>query len=325
MIDRKLEQIGFYTLCDERAKNLSTTSPLYRCELILTDRCNFKCPYCKGLRQELKGDMELEVAKKSILIFIKNRLKNIRFSGGEPAIYPHLLDLVKMCKDGGVERIAISTNGSAKSELYLKLIDAGVNDFSISLDGCCSSMIDKMSGTSGKWKILIDNIKLICKNTYATAGMVFTEENINQCRESIIFAHDLGFSDIRVIPSAQYNNALTILEDLPKEILDVHPILNYRINNTKNSITTRGLTESDCNTCWLVCDDAAIVRNEHFPCIIYLREKGLPIGTMSENFREERLYWMKNNNIKNDPICSRNCLDVCRDYNNKANFFKNNN
>ena len=42
----KLEDIGFYTLTDERAANTCKDSRLSRCELILTDVCNFKCPYC---------------------------------------------------------------------------------------------------------------------------------------------------------------------------------------------------------------------------------------------------------------------------------------
>jgi len=42
-----LKEIGFYTLSDDRAKQASETSPLQRCELILTARCNFRCPYCR--------------------------------------------------------------------------------------------------------------------------------------------------------------------------------------------------------------------------------------------------------------------------------------
>ena len=34
-----LKNIGFYTLTDDRAKNTSATSPMYRCEMIVTDRC----------------------------------------------------------------------------------------------------------------------------------------------------------------------------------------------------------------------------------------------------------------------------------------------
>lgn len=45
----KLEEIGFYTLSDNRALNVSAWSPMMRCELVLTDRCNFRRPYCRGL------------------------------------------------------------------------------------------------------------------------------------------------------------------------------------------------------------------------------------------------------------------------------------
>jgi hypothetical protein len=38
----ELEKIGFYTLSDERAENVTHETPLQRCELILTEDCNFK-------------------------------------------------------------------------------------------------------------------------------------------------------------------------------------------------------------------------------------------------------------------------------------------
>jgi hypothetical protein len=56
---------------------------------------------------------------------------------------------------------------------------------------------------------------------------------------------------------------------------------------------------------------------KHFPCIIYMREYGNPIGDVNSNTRKDRLDWYKNHNTKTDPICKNNCLDVCIDYNNK--------
>ena len=72
-----LEQIGFYTLKDSRAINSSPTSDLQRCELILTDACNFKCPYCRGLRDDIKGTMPFEKAIKTIKLWTDFNLKNI--------------------------------------------------------------------------------------------------------------------------------------------------------------------------------------------------------------------------------------------------------
>jgi sulfatase maturation enzyme AslB (radical SAM superfamily) len=82
--NNKLEDIGFYTLSDSRALQSSEHSPLWRCELILTDRCNFKCPYCRGLRNDILGEMPYENALSIVNQWINEGLQNVRFSGGEP-------------------------------------------------------------------------------------------------------------------------------------------------------------------------------------------------------------------------------------------------
>jgi molybdenum cofactor biosynthesis enzyme MoaA len=319
----KLEDIGFYTLSNKRAENSSVNSRLYRCEMILTNACNFSCPYCRGLRDDCKGEVKFDDAMNTINLWISEGLKNVRFSGGEPTLYRGLVDLVKRCKEGGVEHIAISTNGFTKYEKYLELIDAGVNDFSISLDGCCASIGDAMAGgIPGAWEKVVENIKRLSKITYVTVGMVFNETNIDQCVESVLFADSLGVSDIRVIPSAQYNKALSLLALLPENVLDKYPILRYRIENLNEGRHVRGLSEHDCNRCWLALDDMAVAGGEdglkHFPCIIHLREGGNPIGRVGTEMRQERLNWILNHDSFSDKICRENCLDVCVDYNNKA-------
>jgi hypothetical protein len=57
---------------------------------------------------------------------------------------------------------------------------------------------------------------------------------------------------------------------------------------------------------------------QHYPCIIYLREGGKPIGPCDGTEREARAQWYAQLDTHADPICSRNCLDVCISYNNKA-------
>ncbi len=79
----KLEEIGFYTLSDERARNGSATSPMERCELILTTRCAFKCEYCRGL-PKYSGDISVEDAYSTLKLWCDDNLKHVRFSGGEP-------------------------------------------------------------------------------------------------------------------------------------------------------------------------------------------------------------------------------------------------
>jgi len=306
----KLKQIGFYTLEDERARNCSITSPLWRCELLLTSRCNFNCPYC---RKRTTPDLTLEEAKNIVNLWIKDNLQNIRFSGGEPTLWPHLPELVSYCQ-GKIKRIALSTNGSANREYYQKLIDIGINDFSISLDACCSAMGNTMSGTQKQWSKVVKNIKFVSSQVYTTVGVVLTDTNLDQLEDIITFAHNLGVADIRIIPAAQQGTHFSRLEFNTYN----HPILSYRINRSKQNKPTRGINKGDCHKCSLVLDDMAVEGNHHYPCIIYLREKGKPIGEVGLNMREERFNWLQKHNSFEDPICKKNCLDVCVDYNNRV-------
>jgi MoaA/NifB/PqqE/SkfB family radical SAM enzyme len=314
-----LDNIGFYTLSEDRAKTISHTSPLMRCELIITDRCNFKCPYCRGVASHLRGDMRLSQIFLTIDSWAKNELVNIRFSGGEPTLHPYLVDIVDYAKAKGVYRIALSTNGSADIEYYKNLIDCGVNDFSISLDACCASFGEVMNGgIKGTWLKAVENIKELSKHTYVTVGMVFNEKNVTQALEAIHFADSLGVADIRVISSAQYNRAMGFLTKLPKDILEKYPILKYRVNRAAQGRQVRGLQHGDCNKCFLVLDDVATIKRYNYPCIIYMREGGEPISKGSKWLRESRLQWHKKHNPFEDDICKGNCLDVCIDFNNKC-------
>jgi pyruvate-formate lyase-activating enzyme len=314
----KLEDIGFYTLSDARADGVNATSRLMRCELILTDACNFKCPYCRGPKHKREAFMPYEQASGLVIGWAEAGLFAIRFSGGEPTLYPQLPALVALASALGIEHVAVSTNGSADRTLYKKLVDLGVNDFSISLDAFDRETAKRMAGGVDAFDKVIANIKYLSERTYVTVGMVFTEETMYQAREAVEFAASLGVSDIRVLSSAQFDGALEGLVDLPDVFLNDYPILKYRVENFRVGRNVRGLRAGDTSACPLVLDDQAVAGDKHFPCIIYLREGGDPIGTVGPNMRTERTKWFVRHDTGLDPICSRNCLDVCVDYNNRS-------
>jgi len=320
---KKLEAIGFYTLEDARAKQSSAHSPLWRNELIITSLCNFNCPYCRGTDiNGIQGHMDLEDIKKIVDFFAKEKIRNIRLSGGEPTVHPNIKNIVKYikkaCKD--IRHIAISTNGYADFSLYKELINLGVNDYSISLDACCSSTGDLMSGgVNGSWAKVVDNIKELSELTYVTVGMVFDKQNASEMRDTIKFASDLGVSDIRIISAAQWND-FAIFENLEisQDILNKHPILKYRLENFKNKRNVRGIENTDTNRCPLLIDDMIVKGEYHYPCVIKMREGCKPIGKVSDTeVRKDRYRYFLQTDTHRDPICRKNCLDVCVDYNNK--------
>lgn len=333
---KSLESIGFYTLHDARCARASDTSNLERCELILTDHCNFKCPYCRGIEEQNKRSLSWSEAKFVIDMWASQGLKNVRFSGGEPTMWKayegaerrDLIDLVRHAKSVGIERIAISSNGSVATRVYEALVEAGANDFSISLDACCAATGDTMAGgVKGAWERVVTNIKVLSKLTYVTVGVVFTPENVDEFREIVRFASDeLGVADIRILTAAQWNEALQNV-GIEARFLEKHPILKYRLTNFDSSRHVRGIRAGDSNRCALMLDDMAILNMKHYPCIIYMREQGHEVGVIdsklspseaAKKVRAERKEFVISRNTKLDPICSKNCLDVCIDYNNRA-------
>lgn len=321
----KLEEIGFYTLTDERAENISKTSQMMRCEIIINEHCNFKCEYCRGLDGRVFGDrkrkeLTLDEIKETIDLWCAAEpLKNIRFSGGEPTYHRNIVEVVEYAKSKGIDRIAISTNGSNKTDLYDRLIKAGCNDFSISLDAADPLTGDIMAGhIKGAWSKVVSNIRHISKFTYVTVGVVLTPDNVGNFIKIVEYADTLGVADIRVIPSAQWNQPIKELANISYEILDRHPILKYRVEKFIAGERVRGLLNSNTNSCPLVMDDSAVAGRDHYPCVIYMREQGRPIGRVGPNMRQERVDWFISTDTHDDAICKKNCLDACVDFNEKA-------
>jgi len=321
----KLEDIGFYTLSDERAFNVAHESQMKRCEMIINEYCNFKCPYCRGLAGQVFDDrkrkeLTIKEIKRNIDLWCDNGpLENIRFSGGEPTYHKNIIEAVEYSKEKGIKRIAISTNGSNKPEIYQHLLDAGCNDFSISLDAASSGVGDIMAGNiDGAWDKVVHNIKWISKKTYVTVGVVLELDNISRFIDIVNYASALGVSDIRVIPSAQWDKPLIELANIDQQILSRHPILKYRVENFIGGKKIRGLVNDSAKSCPLVLDDSIIAGQDHYPCVIYMREQGQPIGTVGEHMRAARFEWFESTNPHFDDICKHNCLDVCVDFNKKA-------
>lgn len=160
----------------------------------------------------------------------------------------------------------------------------------------------------------IKRIAISTNGSNKMEGVVFTPDNIPSCLDTIRFAHSLGVADIRIISAAQETNILKTqnFDELEQEILDAHPILNYRVKNFNKEENVRGMKETDCKRCAIVLDDSVIAGDFHYQCVIALREGA--IGKVGPNMREERFEWFKTHDCFNDPICRESCLDVCIDY-----------
>lgn len=317
----RLEEIGFYTLTDARARQVSTQGPLGRACFLITPGCNFSCPYCNGIQ----GAHEFSFERFQTIITdmrVNHGLRNLRLTGGEPTLHPMVLDMVRLARGLGVERIAMSTNGSADQDFYQQLVDAGVNDFAISCDTDDALLGRELAGVrdNGVWGKVINNIKALAQVTYVNLGITISDRNCGHVREILEFTDALGVADMKLSTSTHWNRPIPGLETIPEDLLDRHPILKYRVNGFRSGRNVRGLRQGiDCHRCPMVMDDMILVGDHHYPCLVYAREKGTPIGTIKgvAEMREERRAWQDGRDTFLDPICQKMCMDLFMDCNNR--------
>jgi len=99
----------------------------------VTDICNLKCPGC--FRYTLTGHRPVEeIMKEVIQLQRMTNCSRISISGGEPLLYPDIVEVVKFISNNKLKTI-ILTNGEALSEdLIRKLYRAGLYQFYFHVD-----------------------------------------------------------------------------------------------------------------------------------------------------------------------------------------------
>ena len=106
----------------------------------LTDKCNLRCVYCMSEDKVYENNLINDTLSFNDYKFIINGLsqvgiKKIKFTGGEPLLYPHLIELIKYAHyECNIDDISITTNGIGLNEIAYELKRSGLKSVNISLD-----------------------------------------------------------------------------------------------------------------------------------------------------------------------------------------------
>jgi cyclic pyranopterin phosphate synthase len=132
--------------------------PLRDLRISVTDRCNFRCPYC--MPAELYPDDYGFLQRKEILtfeeierlarIFVGLGVRKVRITGGEPLVRAQLPELIRqLASIEGVDDLALTTNGSLLPGAAQDLARAGLRRVTVSLDSLDDQVFEAMNGGRG--------------------------------------------------------------------------------------------------------------------------------------------------------------------------------
>ncbi len=129
--------------------------PLRDLRISVTDRCNFRCPYC--MPAEIFGERYRFLPRPEILtfeeitrvarLFVGLGARKLRVTGGEPLVRAELPKLIEALAGlSGVEDLALTTNGHLLAAHARALAEAGLRRVTVSLDSHDEATFKRMSG-----------------------------------------------------------------------------------------------------------------------------------------------------------------------------------
>ena len=99
-----------------------------RIEWNLGKRCNYDCSYCgSDIHDRESSHLSLEVIEKTVkqiasVAGSQGKECRISLTGGEPFVHPKIIEILKIIKENGINKISVTTNGSVPLKKYAESI-----------------------------------------------------------------------------------------------------------------------------------------------------------------------------------------------------------
>ncbi len=135
--------------------------------LSVTDRCNYRCVYCRtGNEGAQFSELPISDYARILRVFVSLGIEKIRLTGGEPLLRRGLLELVaeaaQMRPEFAPESkldIALTTNGHLLAAMAKPLHDAGLNRITVSMDAVDPETFTRITRVPGSFERVRDGIR----------------------------------------------------------------------------------------------------------------------------------------------------------------------
>uniref|UniRef100_A0A8D8BNC7 Molybdenum cofactor biosynthesis protein 1 n=2 Tax=Culex pipiens TaxID=7175 RepID=A0A8D8BNC7_CULPI len=136
----------------------------------LTERCNLRCKYCmpeEGVPLTAKDSLlTTDEVLRLAGLFVREGVRKIRLTGGEPTVRKDLTDIVAALKRiPSLESVGITTNGLMLTRQLVGLQRAGLDGLNISLDTLKAAKYERITRRKG-WERVIAGIDLAIQLGY---------------------------------------------------------------------------------------------------------------------------------------------------------------
>ena len=246
-------------------------------------KCNFKCQFCfNKISFAKKGRninrLSLDYVKRIIDSVKKAKIKMVRFTGGEPLLYPGIIELMRYAKNKNIE-VRLNTNGSLIDSKMAKKFKGIVDNILIPIESWSNAKEDKITGFRNALKKKIEAVKFL-KNAHIPVvriGTVATRDNIKNFQKIYDLVRSLPVDEWELYRPVMADSELarSDIEKLVAKIIQVRkktsvpislanaiPFCAVRNKNKINSISSGALYDEGHRR--LVVDARGFVKPHYF-------------------------------------------------------------
>jgi len=131
----------------------------------VTDRCNYKCVYCRtGNEGAQYAELPIADYLRIVRIFVGLGIEKVRLTGGEPLLRKGLADLIRELAKlrtiaGEKLDLALTTNGHLLEDQAGKLKDAGLTRITVSMDAVDAATFERITRVPGSFERVLRGIR----------------------------------------------------------------------------------------------------------------------------------------------------------------------
>jgi heme b synthase len=196
----------------------------------LTTGCNLRCIHCRASATELMSPEDLsyheclnvvdQLAEFAPMILV--------LSGGEPLWRRDVFDIARRARSKNL-RVALATNGTLVDEaMAQRIVDAGIERVSISLDGADPATHDNFRGHEGAFAAAIHGLKCLQELGVSTQiNTTVSVHNSHQLPEILNLAKSLKVNAFHLFLLVPVGCGLTISEEQSVGGTEAERILNW--------------------------------------------------------------------------------------------------
>ena len=256
---------------------------------------------------------------------------------------PGLGDMIRMARQRGVEAVSLTSNGTLPPARYLELVEAGLTELRISLDADDAALATRLTNRPGAFAAAVKTLEALAAARRAGASFaliintVVTLENRRSPPQMLRFFLQFEPDDVKLITEVDLRGSLgafpeaeSVRADLAAQLAERDetelPLLRRKLA-TVFAPHAIGLERTQARgkerwRCYIPLTERTVDRAFYYPCSVYLREGGAPLGPLSdppEVQRERSARFVRESDCLADPICRRYCLHCTRAFNERAN------